>query len=89
MIICGNEIPRVSEFVKAREEEFGLLLVSKKTPILALNEDSKLIWECINGKRTILQIAEHINATYDVNDSYKIVECFVESCYELRLVEFI
>ncbi len=89
MIIIGNEIPRVSDLVKVRDEEFGLLLVSKKTPILALNEDSKMIWECIDGKKTISEIAEFIDLSYEVKDSYKTVECFIESCFELRLVEFL
>lgn len=90
MTIEGNKVPKVSNLVKVRNEEFGLLLVSKKTPILALNEDSKLIWECIDGIRTVDEISEYLNTEFDFDftETSKIVKCFIEGCYELRLLEF-
>lgn len=91
MTIEGNNIPKVSDLVKVRSEEFGLLLVSKKTPILALNEDSKLIWECIDGIKTVDQIAKYLNTELDIDllETTKVVKCFIESCYELRLLELV
>lgn len=91
MVIEGNRIPQISDSVKVRNEDFGLLLVSKKTPILALNEDSKIIWECFDGVKTINQICECLNNELDANieETTKVVKCFVESCYELRLLELI
>lgn len=89
MIIEDSMIPQVSSLVKVRNEDFGLLLVSKKTPILALNEDSKVIWECIDGIKTVKQIAELINSYLDgeYEETAEIVKCFIESCHDLRLLE--
>lgn len=91
MVIPGEKIPKVSNQVRVREEEFGLLLVSKKTPILALNKDSQIIWEYINGKYTVNQIIELLNSAIngDEAETEKIVKCFIESCYELRLIDLL
>ena len=59
-----NEVYRVAEGTRVREEEFGLLLVSKTTPALALNDDMKAVWELIDGKNTCEQIVSAINARY-------------------------
>ena len=85
-----NRIPKVSDSVKVRKEQFGLLLVSKRTPILALNEDSMIIWNYIDGNRTIREIAEEINAQMDGDfaDTQEIVKLFVDNCYDLGLIEF-
>lgn len=89
MIIENSMIPQVSSMVKVRNEDFGLLLVSEKTPILALNDDSKLIWNCIDGESSVENIIsklnEEINGT--IEDTEKVVKCFLESVYDLRLIE--
>lgn len=59
-----NEVYRVAEGTRVREEEFGLLLVSKTTPALALNDDMKAVWELIDGKNTCEQIVSAVKAQY-------------------------
>ena len=87
--ISDSVIPFIKDGIKVREETFGMLLVSKRTPILALNSDSALIWGMIDGKRNISEIANTINSDRGCEDSdnIEIVKCFVKSCYELGLLD--
>ena len=91
MIIENEMVFKISEFVKVREEDFGLLLVSKKTPILALNKDSRLIWNNINGESSVEQIVKKVNSSIDGDDKeiQAIVKEFIDSCYKLRLIEIV
>ena len=57
-----NEVYRVAEGTRVREEDFGLLLVSKTTPALALNDDMKAVWELIDGKNNCEQIVLGVKA---------------------------
>jgi len=74
MIIENSMIPQVSSVVKVRNEDFGLLLVSKKTPILALNDhllftsSHGAIWRII---RRINNVKKPISPTYF--DAYIII----------------
>lgn len=84
-----NGIYRITEGVKVREEEFGLLLVSKATPALALNNDMKAVWELINGENTCEQIILAIKAQYaDVNIEAKVIEIF-EILIKVGLIQFV
>ncbi len=89
MDINMESVPKVSTNVKVRSEQFGLLLVSKRTPILALNKDSMEIWNYFDGKTSLGDIADMINSQFE-SDSVEIAEvvkCFAESCYDLGLIE--
>lgn len=57
-------IYRIADGVRSREEDFGLLVVSKTTPALALNEDMKIVWNLIDGKSTVEQILFSIQKLY-------------------------
>lgn len=83
-------IPKISNGVKAREETFGLLLVSKRTPILVLNQDSEMIWKYFDGNNSVEKIAREVNEQIDgeLEETIETVKCFVESCYELGLIGF-
>lgn len=59
-----NDIYRIAEGVKARDEDFGLLVVSKTTPALALNDDMKTVWELIDGQNTCGQIISAVKTQY-------------------------
>lgn len=59
-----NEVYRVAEGTRVREEDFGLLLVSKTTPALALKDDMKAVWELIDGKNNCEQIVSAVKAQY-------------------------
>lgn len=89
MDIKIESVPKVSKNVKVRNEEFGLLLVSKRTPILALNEDSMMIWNCFDGKSSIGDITGKVNSQIDgdLSQTTEAVKCFVESCCDLGLIE--
>lgn len=87
--IQRKTVPKVHENIKTRKEQFGLLIVSKRTPILALNEDSQMIWECFDGKSTVEEIACKLQEEMEENweQTVETVKCFVESCYDLGLIE--
>lgn len=73
----SNEVYRVTEGVRVREEGFGLLLVSKTTPALALNDDMKTVWKLIDGENTCEQVVSAVKAQYpSSNTESKIAEIF-------------
>lgn len=90
MDICMQSIPKIKAGVKVRNETFGLLLVSKRTPILVLNEDSEMIWQYFDGIASIADIAVKVNEQIEgeLGETEEVVKCFVESCYDLGLIEF-
>lgn len=78
---------RLVEGVKAREESFGLLIVSKSTPALSLNEDGKVVWELINGKNSVNDMIDEVSKQYDkVSVREKVIE-LVEGFEKLNLIE--
>lgn len=78
---------RLVEGVKAREESFGLLIVSKSTPALSLNEDGKAVWELINGKNSVKNMIDEVSKQYDkVSVREKVIE-LVEGFEKLNLIE--
>lgn len=82
-----NEIYRVADDVRVREEEFGLLLVSKITPALALNNDMKIVWELIDGKRTCGQIVSEVKSQFvGENIEEKIAEA-IDSLAKVGLIQ--
>ena len=83
------EIYRVVEGVRVREEEFGLLVVSKTTPALVLNNDMKVVWELINGENTCKQIALAVKAQYtDSNVESKVAEIF-DTLAKIGLIQLV
>lgn len=83
-------IPHVCEGVKARHESYGLLIVSKRTPILNLNEDSTILWNAIDGRKKLFEIVNEMNSEIEegVEKNRNIIMEFYKSCYELGLIEF-
>lgn len=78
---------RLVEGVKAREESFGLLIVSKSTPALSLNEDGKVVWELINGKNSVKDMIDEVSKQFDkVSVREKVIE-LVEGFEKLNLIE--
>jgi hypothetical protein len=90
MKILDSFIPQANSGVKVRKEKFGLLVVSKRTPILNLNEDSALIWNNMDGKTSIAEIIFSVNKEIDgdIGQNGKIIMEFFTNCYELGLIEF-
>lgn len=84
-----NEVYQVADDIRVREEEFGLLLVSKITPALALNKDMKVVWELIDGKRTCGQIVSEVKSQFvGENIEAKIAEA-IDSLAKIGLIRIV
>ena len=79
-------ILKIAEGVKAREESFGLLVVSKTAPAMSLNLDSKFVWELINGQNTIAEIHEAVSKKYRSDKIEENVNKILEGFLKLGLV---
>lgn len=91
MNIKADMIPAISDGIRVREEYFGGLVVSKRTPVLTMNEDSFAIWENINGKNSVADIISILQENYVEQDSGEylstIVVDFIKDCIKLGLLE--
>ena len=84
-----NAIYRISDGVCTREENFGLLVVSKTTPALALNEDTKVVWNLIDGKTTCENIISAVKTQYNKSDiDSKIIEIF-DTFIKIGLIQLV
>lgn len=85
-----TSIPVCAEGIKTRNEAFGMLLVSKRTPILTLNDDSTAIWRKLDGTRDVSAIITELKNEYDCpeNELKGAVISFLDSCNKLGLIEF-
>ena len=82
-----NKTPKIKDFVRVRKESFGALVFTNRTPILALNEDSFLIWSKIDGVRTVDDIVESLQESEGKNViDASVVEDFFVSCEDLDLI---
>lgn len=75
------------EGVKAREESFGLLIVSKSTPALSLNEDGKAVWTMINGENSLKDIIDEVSKQYKADSVRSKVIELIEGFEKLNLIE--
>ena len=81
-------IPKIKSGVRLREEEFGALVFTNRTPILALNADAVAAWNLINGYRDVESIVQEIAGQHqDGKQASELVEEFIASCVELDLIE--
>ena len=90
MVVKLTSIPVCADGIKTRNEAFGMLLVSKRTPILTLNDDSTAIWQKIDGLRDVSTIVTELKNEYDCpeNELKDTVISFLDSCYKLGLIEY-
>lgn len=78
---------KLVEGVKAREESFGLLIVSKSTPALSLNKDGKAVWMMINGENSVKDIIDEVSKQYNSESVRgKVIE-LMEGFEKLNLIE--
>ena len=75
-----NEVYCLSEGIRAREEDFGLLVVAKTIPALSLNKDMKVVWDLIDGKNTCADIIAAVKKQYPNSD---IVEAKVAEIFDV------
>lgn len=90
MDVKMTSIPIGAEGIKTRIESFGMLLVSKRTPILTLNNDSTAIWRKLDGKRDVSAIVSELKNEYNCPESEleTTVLSFLDNCHKLGLIEF-
>ena len=84
MDILENMKIDFSEGVKAREESFGLLIVSKSTPALSLNHDGKFLWNLIDGNKTVGEMIALANKKYGCDCEKKVLE-LLKSFLDLKI----
>lgn len=85
----NNTIYRVSDGVYAREEAFGLLVVSKTTPALALNADMKAVWQLIDGKSSFIEILNTVKMLYPCSDVEPRVRDIFEKLLQISLIQVV
>ncbi|MHB9296064.1 hypothetical protein PilKf_01818 [Pillotina sp. SPG140] len=85
--MISNNVYRIADGVRVRDEDFGLLVVSKSTPALALNNDMKLAWNLIDGVRSVSDISNTINEAYPGIDIASAIEDVFDKLIKLNLVE--
>ena len=75
--------------VKARDEEFGKLLVAPGLPMLAINDDGVSIWNLCDGTRTFADIVKACAAREPKRDRADIeqaVDGFISEAIRLGLI---
>jgi hypothetical protein len=85
----NNSIYRIASDVRAREEDFGLLVISKSMPALALNNDMKLVWNLIDGVRSVSDIFTAIGKAYPDIEIATVVEDVFDKLAKLSLIELV
>jgi len=84
-----HEIYHISDGVRDRKEDFGLLVISKTTPALALNEDLKVVWKLIDGENTYEKILSTVKTQYTGSDvDSKVAEIF-DTLIKLGLIQLV
>lgn len=81
-----NNIYRISDGVKSREESFGLLLVSKTTPAMSLNHDAKDVWNLIDGVKTVSEIVKILEQQYESNDVHDNIIEILNGFLQINLI---
>lgn len=83
-----NFIPKIRPAVRSRKEDFGGLIFTNRTPILSLNEDSYIIWEAIDGEKSISDICTFLSNKYPnrlIDES--VISDFCKACQDLDLID--
>ncbi len=81
--------PAVKSGVRVREESFGALVFTNRTPILSLNSDSYLIWKEISGSRSVKDICDSLRNKFGSDENLvETVNRFLAACEDLDLIEF-
>jgi methyltransferase-like protein len=84
--IKHEAVYKITDGVRARDESFGLLVVSRTTPALALNMDSKFVWNLLDGNRTVENIIKAVRNEYNGDDVEKNIETLLTDLVKLGLI---
>lgn len=85
-MVSLNMIPQVRAGVRFRNEEFGSLVFTNRTPILSFDKDATKILHLINGQSSIDDIVKQLSEK-GYKDTEKVVMDFIETCIKLDLIE--
>jgi hypothetical protein len=87
--INRNAVYEIAGDVRIREETFGLLVVSKRTPAVSLNMDSKSVWDLLDGKRTVDDVIQIILEEYEEKTVEKNIMALLAQLLELGLIRLV
>jgi hypothetical protein len=73
-------VPVPTEGTMMREETFGGMLAGGNMPLLSLNPDAVAIWQIIDGKRTVEEMATILETTHASSDVRKNLPAFIRYC---------
>lgn len=83
----AESIYRITLGVHVRKEDFGLLVISKSTPALALNHDIMRVWELIDGIRSLEEVCSIISEEYEGTDITTQIHDIYKNLASLSLIE--
>ncbi|MCH5143275.1 MAG: hypothetical protein J1G07_06175 [Clostridiales bacterium] len=83
-----NMIPQIRAGVRFRDEEFGCLVFTNRTPILSFDNDAAKILHLVDGQSSIGDIAKQLSGMGYI-ETEKVVTDFIETCIKLDLIEII
>jgi hypothetical protein len=84
--IRRESVYKLADGVCGREEVFGLLVVSKTTPALSLNTDSKFVWKLLDGSRSVEGVIKLVREEYCDDDAEEKVKTFLADLLKLDLI---
>jgi methyltransferase-like protein len=84
--IKHEAVYKIADGVRARDESFGLLVISRTTPALSLNTDSKFVWNLLDGTRTVEDIIKAVHSEYSGNDVEENIETLLINLIKLGLI---
>jgi|TergutMp193P3_1026864.scaffolds.fasta_scaffold01341_5 hypothetical protein len=85
----NSTVYKIADNVKIRVEEFGLLVISRTTPALALNNDMKNVWELIDGNNSVNDIFSIISRQYESEHLEEQINDIFDNLLKLKLIEVI
>lgn len=83
----SDAVPSVRENVFMRDEYFGMLVFTNRTPLLAFDGDAASILRLCDGSRTVREIAQDLTESYQADQLLSTVQSFVAVCLQLGLVD--
>lgn len=87
-MISLNMIPKIRAGVRLRDEEFGGLVFTNRTPILSFDNDATKILHLVDGQLSIGDIAKQLSGN-GYPETEKVVTDFIETCIKLDLIEIV
>ena len=81
-----DAVYKITDGVHARDESLGLLVVSRTTPALSLNADSRFVWNLLDGNRTVEDIIKTVRNEYNGDDVEENIKTFLTDLLKLGLI---